>query len=86
MCIRDRIVYFGEPKPDIVADLYFVGSWTDKGSCDGTVSYTHLHAAWNVPNLERHSSSRMPDAAWLEIPDFTIRIVAAGCIWNDAFR
>ena len=22
----------------------------------------------------------MPDAAWLEIPDFTIRIVAAGCI------
>ena len=38
------------------------------------------HAAWNVSNSERHSSSRMPDAAWLEIPDFTIRIVAAGCI------
>ncbi|MFQ9573217.1 MAG: flavodoxin family protein [Roseburia hominis] len=33
----EEIVYFGEPKPDIVADLYFVGSWTDKGSCDGTV-------------------------------------------------
>ena len=29
----EEIVYFGEPKPDIVADLYFVGSWTDKGSC-----------------------------------------------------
>ena len=33
----EEIVYFGEPKPDIVADLYFVGSWTDKGSCDGTI-------------------------------------------------
>ena len=22
----------------------------------------------------------MPDAAWLEIPDFTIRIVAVGCL------
>ena len=36
------------------------------------------HSPRSVPNLERHSSSRMPDAAWLEIPDFTIRIVAAG--------
>ena len=33
----EEIVYFGEPKTDIAADLYFVGSWTDKGSCDGEI-------------------------------------------------
>ena len=38
----EEIVYFGEPKPDIVADLYFVGSWTDKGSCDGTVGESYI--------------------------------------------
>ncbi len=25
--------------------------------------------------MERHGSSKMPDAAWLEIPDFTVRSV-----------
>lgn len=29
----DRVVYFGEPQANIEADLFFVGSWTDKGSC-----------------------------------------------------
>lgn len=28
-----ELVYVGEPKAGIEADLYFVGSWTDKGSC-----------------------------------------------------
>ena len=32
------------------------------------------HSPWSAPNLERHGSSRMPDAVWLEIPDFVIRI------------
>ena len=36
--IRDElgkeVVYFGEPKNGIGADLYVVGSWTDKGLCD----------------------------------------------------
>ena len=27
------IVYFGEPKKDIQADLFIIGSWTDKGMC-----------------------------------------------------
>ena len=27
----EEIVYFGEPKPDIVADLYFVGSGSSRG-------------------------------------------------------
>lgn len=29
----NNIVYFGEAKKDIEADLYIVGSWTDKGNC-----------------------------------------------------
>lgn len=28
-----EIVYFGEPKDNIDADIYIVGSWTDKGEC-----------------------------------------------------
>lgn len=31
--LKDDVVYIGEPKEDIIADLYFVGSWTDKGTC-----------------------------------------------------
>ena len=27
------IVYFGKAAEDIEADIYFVGSWTDKGCC-----------------------------------------------------
>jgi hypothetical protein len=34
------------------------------------------HTTWNVPNLEKQRCSRMFDAAWLEIPDFAIRIAA----------
>ncbi len=29
----EEIVYFDEPKEAVEADVYFVGSWTDKGSC-----------------------------------------------------
>lgn len=31
--LRDETVYCGEPKDDLDADFYFVGSWTDKGMC-----------------------------------------------------
>lgn len=30
---EENIVYFGEPKYNIDADIYIVGSWTDKGDC-----------------------------------------------------
>ena len=29
----NQLVYFGEPKENIQADLYIIGSWTDKGMC-----------------------------------------------------
>lgn len=28
---KQNIIYFGEPKDNIDADVYIVGSWTDKG-------------------------------------------------------
>lgn len=31
--LKDSTIYIGEPKSDIAADLYFIGSWTDKGMC-----------------------------------------------------
>ena len=31
--LGDNVKYFGEPKEGIEAELYFVGSWTDKGMC-----------------------------------------------------
>lgn len=31
--LKDMVVYCGEPKEGIEADFYFVGSWTDKGTC-----------------------------------------------------
>lgn len=31
--LKDEVIYFGKPKENIEADLYFVGSWTDKGTC-----------------------------------------------------
>ena len=34
----NNIVYFGEPKKDIEADLYIVGSWTDKGNFTKEIS------------------------------------------------
>ncbi|MCI7522588.1 hypothetical protein, partial [Roseburia hominis] len=40
------------------------------------------HSPWSAPNLERHGSSRMPAAAWLEIPDFAVRICRRMFIWN----
>ena len=40
------------------------------------------HSPWSAPNLERHGSSRMPAAAWLEIPDFAVRICCRMFIWN----
>ncbi len=30
---EQEIIYFGEPKDNINADIYIVGSWTDKGEC-----------------------------------------------------
>lgn len=42
--IRDTLppeecVYFGEPGPEIpAADRYYVGFWTDKGSCDESMA------------------------------------------------
>lgn len=30
---KDELVYFGSPQENIEADLYFIGSWTDKGCC-----------------------------------------------------
>ena len=40
------------------------------------------HDPRSAPNLERHGSSRMPAVAWLEIPDFAIRICRRMVIWN----
>lgn len=30
---EENIIYCGEPKKELDADLYFIGSWTDKGMC-----------------------------------------------------
>lgn len=30
---ENELIYFGEPQDNINADLYVVGSWTDKGMC-----------------------------------------------------
>ena len=43
------------------------------------------HTTWNVPNLEKHRCSRMFDAAWLEIPDFAIRMPLPAVFWNFVF-
>lgn len=67
----EEIVYFGEPKPDIVADLYFVGSWTDKGSCDGTVG----------EYLKQHEGKKLAGFRALPVmvvPENTIRSWRAG--------
>ena len=40
------------------------------------------HDPRSAPNLERHGSSRMSAAAWLEIPDFAVRICRRMFIWN----
>ena len=34
----ENVVYFGEPNSVCDADLYFVGSWTDKGNCDSQIT------------------------------------------------
>lgn len=34
---QEDLVYFGEPAEGIDAELYFIGSWTDKGNCDKSV-------------------------------------------------
>lgn len=36
--LKDNVIYIGEPKDDIEADLYFVGSWTFKGDCVKEIS------------------------------------------------
>ncbi len=37
---KQEIVWFGEPGEPVEADLYLVGSWTDKGLChEGTAAY-----------------------------------------------
>ena len=40
------------------------------------------HILRSVQSLERHRSSQMRSAAWLEIPDFAVRFTAACYIWN----
>ena len=40
------------------------------------------HDPRSAPNLERHGSSQMPAAAWLEIPDFAVRLCRRMFIWN----
>ncbi|RHS94853.1 flavodoxin family protein BilS [Erysipelatoclostridium sp. AM42-17] len=35
-CQNEEIVYIGKPK-EIQADLYFIGSWTDKGNCSESI-------------------------------------------------
>lgn len=35
---NEDIIYFGEPKENIDADLFFIGSWTDKGLCCKEIS------------------------------------------------
>lgn len=32
-----EVVYFGAPNPDVEADCYLVGSWTDRGMCSGNI-------------------------------------------------
>lgn len=34
---QDEVVYVGAPTDAMDAEIYFVGSWTDKGNCDATV-------------------------------------------------
>lgn len=34
----EEIVCFGEPQESVEADLYIVGSWTDKGVCDEKIA------------------------------------------------
>ena len=65
------------------ARLCFV-QWCHEGAHTKVLklSADYEHTLWNVPNLEKHRSSGMSDAEWLEIPDFAIKIAASGCIWN----
>ena len=34
---NEDIVYFGKPENNIEADIYIVGSWTDKGNCSSEI-------------------------------------------------
>ena len=34
----DELVYCGAPKEDIDADMFIVGSWTDKGTCSAKIA------------------------------------------------
>lgn len=36
-CKAQDVVYIGKPKDCVEADLYFIGSWTDKGSCSESI-------------------------------------------------
>ena len=36
--LGNKVTYIGEPKEKIKADVYFVGSWTDKGDCVKEIS------------------------------------------------
>ena len=36
--LGNKVTYIGEPKENIEADVYFVGSWTDKGDCVNEIS------------------------------------------------
>lgn len=43
---QDELVYFGKFQENIDADLYFVGSWTDKGCCSEEIK-AFLHELKN---------------------------------------
>lgn len=34
----EELVYFGKPEGNMEADLYFIGSWTDKGMCSEKIA------------------------------------------------
>ena len=75
-----------ENKADDNSDIGFARlccvQWCQQGAHTKVLklSADYGHPPWNVPNLEKHRSSRMFDAAWLEKPDFAMQNVAAGCI------
>lgn len=35
---KDEVIYCGKVNDDIEADLYFIGSWTDKGMCSQDIA------------------------------------------------
>ncbi len=34
----NTVVFYGKPQENVEADIYFAGSWTDKGTCSGEMA------------------------------------------------